>query len=61
MTSSPYPLVCGPYRVLFHKGKRVSGKFYAVTSFGLAKIDELEDVFKGHYERFPLCRRRGEH
>ncbi|KMZ66469.1 Gamma-glutamylaminecyclotransferase A [Zostera marina] len=58
-TMSPYPLVCGPYRVPFllnfpDKGKQVYGELYAVTPLGLAKMDVLEGVSKGHYERLPL-------
>ncbi|KAJ3678728.1 hypothetical protein LUZ60_002531 [Juncus effusus] len=64
-TSSPLPLVCGPYRVPFllnsvsnhsrsKEVHRVSGELYSVTAQGLARLDELEGVEKGHYERLPL-------
>ncbi|KMZ62541.1 hypothetical protein ZOSMA_458G00030 [Zostera marina] len=43
-TSSPYPLVCGPYRVLFHKGKWVYRKFNVVTSFGLGSLRETPSL-----------------
>ncbi|KAJ4785367.1 hypothetical protein LUZ62_036613 [Rhynchospora pubera] len=62
-TSSPIPLVCGPYRVPFLLNLSscrsdeiypVSGELYSVSPLGLARLDELEGVSKGHYERFPL-------
>ncbi|KAK6118470.1 hypothetical protein DH2020_047737 [Rehmannia glutinosa] len=53
------PLVCGPYRVPFlinlpGRGHRVSGELYAVSPAALAKMDELEGVSRGHYERLPI-------
>ncbi|KAI3471316.1 hypothetical protein Pfo_027979 [Paulownia fortunei] len=53
------PLVCGPYRVPFllnlpGRGHRVSGELYAVSPTALAKMDELEGVSGGHYERLPI-------
>lgn len=62
-TSSPVALVCGPYRVPFLLNLSdsrsdeiypVSGELYAVSPLGLARLDELEGVAKGHYERSPL-------
>ncbi|PQM39481.1 putative gamma-glutamylcyclotransferase [Prunus yedoensis var. nudiflora] len=54
-----YPLVCGPYRVPFllnmpGLGQRVMGELYAVSSHGLARMDELEGTSRGHYERLPI-------
>ncbi|XP_057970036.1 putative gamma-glutamylcyclotransferase At3g02910 [Malania oleifera] len=58
-TVEKYPLVCGPYRVPFllnlsGSGDRVSGELYAVSSRGLARMDELEGTSCGHYERLPI-------
>lgn len=58
-TSHPLPLVCGPYRVPFllnfqGQGHRVSGELYAVSARGLARMDDLEGVTRGHYERLPI-------
>ncbi|XP_057774075.1 putative gamma-glutamylcyclotransferase At3g02910 [Salvia miltiorrhiza] len=53
------PLVCGPYRVPFllnlpGRGHRVSGELYAVSPAALARMDELEGIGRGHYERLPI-------
>ncbi|KAL6638291.1 hypothetical protein ACP70R_025863 [Stipagrostis hirtigluma subsp. patula] len=58
-TASPLPLVCGPYRVPFllnlpGAAHRVAGELYAVTPRGLDRLDELEGVSRGHYERLPV-------
>uniref|UniRef100_A0ACD5XF10 Uncharacterized protein n=1 Tax=Avena sativa TaxID=4498 RepID=A0ACD5XF10_AVESA len=60
-TASPLPLVCGPYRVPFLLNlpgsvgcHRVKGELYSVTARGLARLDELEGVSRGHYERLPV-------
>ncbi|PPR99019.1 hypothetical protein GOBAR_AA21659 [Gossypium barbadense] len=58
-TMEKYPLVCGPYRVPFllnmpGSGHRVTGELYAVSSRGLARVDELEGTNRGHYERLPI-------
>lgn len=62
-TSSPLALVCGPYRVPFLLNLSnslsdeiypVLGELYSVSPLGLARLDELEGVSKGHYERLPL-------
>ncbi|KAF3335481.1 putative gamma-glutamylcyclotransferase [Carex littledalei] len=62
-TSSSLPLVCGPYRVPFLLNLSnslsdeiypVLGELYSVSPLGLARLDELEGVSKGHYERLPL-------
>lgn len=58
-TVERYPLVCGPYRVPFllnlpGSGDRVSGELYAVSTRGLARMDELEGTSNGHYERRPV-------
>ncbi|KAA3468540.1 AIG2-like protein [Gossypium australe] len=44
-TVEKYPLVCGPYRVPFllnmpGSGHRVTGELYAVSSRGLARVDD---------------------
>ncbi|CAA0827977.1 Putative gamma-glutamylcyclotransferase [Striga hermonthica] len=54
-----FPLVCGPYRVPFllnmpGRGHRVSGELYAVSAAALARMDELEGISRGHYERLPI-------
>ncbi|PIN00366.1 gamma-glutamylcyclotransferase [Handroanthus impetiginosus] len=53
------PLVCGPFRVPFllnlpGRGQRVSGELYAASPNALAKMDELEGIARGHYERLPI-------
>ena len=58
-TAAPLPLVCGPYRVPFllnlpGSGQRVKGELYSGTARGLARLDELEGVSRGHYERLPV-------
>ncbi|KQK12022.1 putative gamma-glutamylcyclotransferase At3g02910 [Brachypodium distachyon] len=61
-TTSPLPLVCGPYRVPFllnlplvrGGAHRVSGELYSVTPRGLARLDDLEGVSRSHYERLPV-------
>ena len=58
-TAAALPLVCGPYRVPFllnlpGSGQRVKGELYSVTARGLARLDELEGVSRGHYERLPV-------
>ncbi|XP_011084635.1 putative gamma-glutamylcyclotransferase At3g02910 [Sesamum indicum] len=58
-TLHPFPLVCGPYRVPFllnlpGRGQCVSGELYAVSPSAIARMDELEGVTKGHYERLPI-------
>ncbi|KAL3837941.1 hypothetical protein ACJIZ3_022532 [Penstemon smallii] len=58
-TRENFPLVCGPYRVPFLLnlpgcGRRVSGELYAVSSKALARMDDLEGVTLGHYERLPI-------
>ncbi|XP_021752320.1 putative gamma-glutamylcyclotransferase At3g02910 [Chenopodium quinoa] len=58
-TAEKYPLVCGPYRVPFllnlpGKGDMVWGEVYSVSETGLARLDELEGVTRGHYQRLPI-------
>lgn len=63
VTSARLPLVCGPYRVPFllnlpgagAGAHRVRGEAYAVTARGLARLDELEGVETGHYERLAVA------
>ncbi|XP_058104044.1 putative gamma-glutamylcyclotransferase At3g02910 [Magnolia sinica] len=58
-TVDKYPLVCGPYNVPFllnlpGSGDRIRGELYAVSAYGLARMDELEGISTGHYERLPI-------
>ncbi|KAK2658372.1 hypothetical protein Ddye_004905 [Dipteronia dyeriana] len=58
-TFQKFPLVCGPYKVPFllnmpGSGHRVSGELYAVSSYGLGRVDELEGTTRGHYQRLPI-------
>ncbi|XP_057475409.1 putative gamma-glutamylcyclotransferase At3g02910 [Actinidia eriantha] len=54
------PLVCGSHGVPFllnlpGSGRhRIRGELYAVSSRGLARVDELEGITLGHYERLPI-------
>lgn len=55
----PFPLVIGPYGIpflinLLGSGYRVPGELYAVSDRGLARLDELEGIERGHYERLPV-------
>ncbi|KAL9420197.1 hypothetical protein AB3S75_037890 [Citrus x aurantiifolia] len=55
-TSESFPLVCGPYRVPFllnipGSGHPVTGELYAVSAYGLSRMDELEGTSRGHYQR----------
>ncbi|KAH7422818.1 hypothetical protein KP509_12G027100 [Ceratopteris richardii] len=55
-----FPLVCGPFQVPFllpslsPAGHHVRGELYQVDSFAIKRLDELEGVGKGHYERCPI-------
>ncbi|XP_010549850.1 PREDICTED: putative gamma-glutamylcyclotransferase At3g02910 [Tarenaya hassleriana] len=58
-TLDKFPLVCGPYRVPFllnlpGSGHRVNGELYAVSPRGLARLDELEGISRGHYVRLQI-------
>lgn len=59
-TKRRFPLVCGPFQVpfLLHSpapsGHYVRGELYQVDDLALARLDDLEGVGKGHYERRPL-------
>ncbi|KAJ8537031.1 hypothetical protein K7X08_035432 [Anisodus acutangulus] len=58
-TADRLPLVCGPYRVPFllnfpGSGECVWGELYAVSASGLIRMDELEGIIRGHYERLPI-------
>ena len=56
-TSRKFPLVCGPFQVpfLLHTstpcGHHVQGEVYEIDEFALSRLDELEGISKGHYER----------
>ncbi|CAI9090898.1 OLC1v1025778C1 [Oldenlandia corymbosa var. corymbosa] len=58
-TVESFPLVVGPFGIPFlinlkGLGHRVSGELYAVSGRGLARLDELEGITTGHYERLPV-------
>jgi gamma-glutamylaminecyclotransferase len=58
-TKQRFPLVCGPFQVPFllnmpNSGLQVEGELYAVDQSALERLDELEGVSKGHYQRRPL-------
>ncbi|KAI0500794.1 hypothetical protein KFK09_019011 [Dendrobium nobile] len=58
-TADRFPLVCGPYGVPFlinipGSGERVSGELYAVSRRAIPRLDELEGISHGHYERLPI-------
>ncbi|KAL5834664.1 hypothetical protein ACOSQ4_014161 [Xanthoceras sorbifolium] len=58
-TINKYPLVCGPYKVPFllnipGSGHPVSGELYALSSYGLSRVDDLEGTTRGHYQRLPV-------
>ncbi|KAI5064590.1 hypothetical protein GOP47_0021260, partial [Adiantum capillus-veneris] len=60
LTKRRFPLVCGPFQVpfLLHSpspsGHHVRGELYQVDSLAISRLDELEGVGKGHYERCPI-------
>ncbi|GLU05409.1 hypothetical protein SLE2022_225110 [Rubroshorea leprosula] len=59
LTHHPYPLVVGPYGIPYlinlpEQGHRVRGELYAVSKTGLARLDELEGIAIGHYERLSV-------
>ncbi|XP_027089413.2 putative gamma-glutamylcyclotransferase At3g02910 [Coffea eugenioides] len=58
-TKESFPLVIGPYGIPFlinhlGSGYRIPGELYAVSDRGLARLDELEGIETGHYERLPV-------
>ncbi|KAL2892063.1 hypothetical protein RDABS01_007972 [Bienertia sinuspersici] len=58
-TLNSYPLVCGPLGIPFlinipGSGHQVKGELYSVSGRALARLDELEGISRGHYERLPL-------
>ncbi|XAR54806.1 Gamma-glutamylcyclotransferase [Bertholletia excelsa] len=61
-TAEELPLVCGPHGVPFLLNfpgsglgrHRVRGELYAVSDHGLTRLDELEGISVGHYERLPI-------
>ncbi|OMP12401.1 AIG2-like protein [Corchorus capsularis] len=59
VTHQPHPLVIGPYGIPYlinlpGHGHRVKGELYSVSTRGLARLDELEGISIGHYERLPI-------
>ncbi|XP_071693575.1 putative gamma-glutamylcyclotransferase At3g02910 [Rutidosis leptorrhynchoides] len=61
ITDLHLPLVQGPYGVPFllnlpGSGQhRVRGELYSVSDSGLVRLDELEGITLGHYERLPIA------
>ncbi|KAK7307307.1 hypothetical protein VNO77_40246 [Canavalia gladiata] len=58
-TDHAYPLVCGPLGIPYlinlpGSGHRVKGEVYAVSEEALVRLDELEGVSAGYYERLPM-------
>ncbi|KAL9246935.1 hypothetical protein vseg_020413 [Gypsophila vaccaria] len=58
-TAGPYPMVRGPLGVPFlinlqGSGQRVKGELYSVSGRALARLDELEGIGRGHYERLKI-------
>uniref|UniRef100_A0A7N0UY24 Gamma-glutamylcyclotransferase family protein n=1 Tax=Kalanchoe fedtschenkoi TaxID=63787 RepID=A0A7N0UY24_KALFE len=58
-TSTPFPLILGPHGIPYllnvpGSGFRVSGEVYSVTAKALMRLDELERVAIGHYDRLPV-------
>ncbi|KAJ7953451.1 Gamma-glutamylcyclotransferase, AIG2-like [Quillaja saponaria] len=58
-TNQPHPLVCGPYGIPYlinlpGIGHLVKGELYSVSTPGLTRLDELEGLSIGHYERLPV-------
>ncbi|KAH7298237.1 hypothetical protein KP509_25G033100 [Ceratopteris richardii] len=59
-TKRRFPLVCGPFQVPFllaspsPAGHHVRGELYQVDAVAISRLDELEGVSKGHYERRPI-------
>lgn len=60
-TVEAFPLVCGPHGIPYlinlpGSGSPVRGELYSVSSGpGRARLDELEGVDRGHYERLSLA------
>ncbi|XP_020548877.1 putative gamma-glutamylcyclotransferase At3g02910 [Sesamum indicum] len=59
-TVQPFPLVCGPHGIPYlinlpGCGHRVLGELYSVSSgHARSRLDDLEGVHQGHYERLPI-------
>ncbi|XP_030457101.1 putative gamma-glutamylcyclotransferase At3g02910 [Syzygium oleosum] len=59
VTRLPHPLVLGPFGIPFlvnlpGRGHRVRGELFSVSPRGLSRVDELEGIGRGHYERLPI-------
>ncbi|KAL6516905.1 hypothetical protein OROHE_018193 [Orobanche hederae] len=60
-TAEAFPLVCGPHGIPYlinlpGSGRRVRGELYSVSpGQGRARLDELEGLDRGHYERLPMA------
>ncbi|KAL8266792.1 hypothetical protein R6Q59_004136 [Mikania micrantha] len=63
VTDLQLPLVQGPYGVPFllnlpgSSRHRIQGELYSVSDSGLRRLDELEGITRGHYERLPITLR----
>lgn len=58
-TVEGFPLVIGPFGIPYMinksgSGHRISGELYSVTARGMERLDELEGIKIGHYERLPV-------
>ncbi|KAL5769987.1 hypothetical protein ACOSP7_014141 [Xanthoceras sorbifolium] len=58
-TTNKYPLVCSPYKVPFllnilGSGHPISDELYTLSSYGLARVDDLQGTTRGHYQRLPV-------
>lgn len=63
ITDLHLPLVQGPYGIPFmlnlpgESPHRIKGELYSVSYSGLRRLDELEGITRGHYERLPITLR----
>lgn len=59
VTHQPHPLVIGPHGIPYlinlpGYGHPVKGELYSVSTRGLVRLDELEGICIGHYERLTI-------
>ncbi|KAK1438435.1 hypothetical protein QVD17_04244 [Tagetes erecta] len=63
ITDLHLPLVQGPYGIPFmlnlpgSSRHRINGELYSVSDSALRRLDELEGISRGHYERLPITLR----